>query len=67
MAIINKTIANKALELADAKMLALLHIATEKGGFDKLSSKQTEALEKYTQIVKTYEDATFTIPMPQTV
>ena len=61
------TIAQKEFEVAEAKMLALLHIATEKGGFDKLSSKQTEAIEKHTQIVKTYEDATFTIPMPQTV
>ncbi len=61
------TIAKKEIEVAEAKMLALLQIATEKGGFDKLSSKQTEALEKHTQIVKTYEDATFTIPMPQTV
>lgn len=61
------TIAKKEIEVAEAKMLALLQIATEKGGFDKLSSKQTEALEKHTQIVKTYEDATFTIPMPQTI
>jgi HTH-type transcriptional regulator/antitoxin HigA len=61
------TIDKKEFEVAEAKMLALLKVATEKGGFDWLSTKQTTALEKYTQIVKTYEEATFTIPMPQTV
>lgn len=61
------TVNKKDFEIAEAKMTELLNIATEKGGFDQLSSKQNSALQKYTEIVKRYEDATFTIPMPQTV
>jgi HTH-type transcriptional regulator/antitoxin HigA len=61
--IINK----KDFERAEAKMFELLQIATQKGGFDHLTSKQKSALKKHTQIVKNYEAATFTIPMPQTV
>ena len=61
------TVNKKDFEIAEAKMNELLNIATEKGGFDQLSSKQSAALQKYTEIVKAYESATFTIPMPQTV
>jgi HTH-type transcriptional regulator/antitoxin HigA len=60
-------ITKKEFEVAEAKMMELLHIATQKGGFDHLSTKQKEALGKYTQIVKVYEAVNFTIPMPQTV
>jgi HTH-type transcriptional regulator/antitoxin HigA len=61
------TITKKEFEAAEAKMIELLNIATKKTGFEHLSSTQKVALEKYTLIVKTYEDANFTIPMPQTV
>lgn len=65
--IMKSTVNKKDFEVAEAKMNELLNIATEKGGFDQLSSKQSGALQKYTEIVKAYESATFTIPMPQTV
>jgi HTH-type transcriptional regulator/antitoxin HigA len=52
---------------AENKMLALLDLATQKGGFAQLSPKQTASLERYTRIVKAYEDSNFTIPMPQTL
>ena len=48
-------------------MFDLLSLATQKGGFDNLSAKEKLSLNKYTGIVKEYEDANFTIPMPQTV
>jgi len=61
------TITKKEFEAAEVKMIELLNIATKKTGFEHLSATQKVALEKYTLIVKTYEDANFTIPMPQTV
>jgi len=63
----NSIINKKDFETAEAKMFELLQIATQKGGFNHLTTKQKSALEKYTQIVKNYEAASFTIPMPQTV
>ena len=60
-------ITKKEFAIAEKKMLALLDITTQKEGFSQLSSKQRASLEKYTGIVKAYEDAKFTIPMPQTV
>jgi HTH-type transcriptional regulator / antitoxin HigA len=65
--IMNSIIHKIDFETAEAKMFELLNIATQKGGFEFLTSKQKLALEKYTQIVKNYEAATCTIPMPQTV
>lgn len=61
------TITKKKFELTEAKMFELLNITTQKGGFDQLTPKQRVALDKYTKIVRAYEEATFTIPMPQTV
>jgi HTH-type transcriptional regulator/antitoxin HigA len=63
----NTIISKKDFESAETKMFELLQIATQKGGFIHLSSKQKAALEKHTQIVKKYEAANFIIPMPQTV
>ena len=63
----NKNINKKEFESAETKMFELLQIATQKGGFELLTPKQKSALEKHTQIVKKYEAASFTIPMPQTV
>ena len=60
-------VSKKEFEIAEAKMFGLLNIATEKGGFDQLNSKQKAALKSYTQIVKNYESSTLSIPLPQTV
>ena len=61
------TITKKEFKTAENKMFELLNTATQKGGFNSLSSKEKAALDKYTNIVKEYEDATYTIPLPQTV
>jgi len=45
----------------------LLNSATQRGGFDFLTEKETEELDEFTQIVKQYEDANFMIETPQTV
>jgi HTH-type transcriptional regulator/antitoxin HigA len=60
-------ITKKEFDIVENKMLALLDLATQKGGFAHLSPKQTASLERYTRIVKAYEDANFIIPMPQTL
>ncbi|MFM2226455.1 MAG: hypothetical protein RJA07_2657 [Bacteroidota bacterium] len=60
-------VTKKEFEIAEKKMNEILAIATEKGGFDFLTSKENTALAKYTQIVKAYEDIHYQIPMPQTV
>ena len=52
---------------AEKQMNNLLAIATKKGGFDNLTKKESAELNKYTQIVKTYEDLHYTIALPQTV
>ncbi len=52
---------------AETKMNELLAIATQKGGFNNLTSRESEALDKYTRIVKEYEDNNHKIPLPQTV
>ena len=57
----------KDFEASEIKMNELLAIATQKGGFDNLTSKERAALDNYTQRVKVYEDINFTIPLPQTV
>ena len=45
----------------------LLEIVTKKGGFDSLTKKERADLEKYTQMVKEFEDSHYSIPLPQTV
>ena len=60
-------ISQKDFEASEIKMNELLAIATQKGGFDNLTSKERAALDNYTQRVKVYEDINFTIPLPQTV
>lgn len=62
-----KSITKKEFAAAESKMFHLLSIATQKGGFDKLSAKEKLSLKKYTDIVKGYEEVNITIPMPQTV
>ena len=63
----NTSITKKEFEGAESKMFSLLNIVTQKGGFNNLSAKEKTSLNKYTNIVKAYEDANYTIPMPQTV
>ena len=60
-------ISKKQFETAEKKLNEILAIATGKGGFDFLSSKEKTALAQYTKIVKAYEDLHYAIPMPQTV
>jgi len=60
-------ITKKEFEEADTKMQKLLNTATRKGGFNNLTPKERAGLDKSTQIVKAYEDANYSIPLPQTV
>lgn len=62
-----KAITRKEFEQAEKNMNALLELATQKGGFNQLSDKEQEALDRYTQIVNTYEEANYTIPLPDTL
>ena len=62
-----KILSKKDFEAAEIKMNELLNSATQKGGFDFLTAKETKELEEFTQIVKRYEDANFLIETPQTV
>ncbi|PWA10568.1 helix-turn-helix domain-containing protein [Flavobacterium laiguense] len=62
-----KILSKNDFETAEKKMNDLLNSATQKGGFDFLTAKETEELEESTQIVKQYEDANFKIETPQTV
>ena len=62
-----KEISKKEFEIAEKKMNELLAIATRKGGFDHLTKNESAELNKFTQIVKNYEDVHYTIAMPQTV
>lgn len=61
------SITKKEFAAAESKMNELLAKATKKGGFDKLSANEKSALDKVTRVIKAFEDAHFTIPMPQTV
>jgi HTH-type transcriptional regulator/antitoxin HigA len=60
-------ITKKSFETSEIKINELLAIATQKGGFDNLTKKEKAALDKYTQVVKAYEDVNYKIPLPQTV
>jgi HTH-type transcriptional regulator/antitoxin HigA len=62
-----KEITRKEFEIAEIKMNDLLAIATKKGGFDKLSKKESAELEKYTQLVNAYEEKHYSIPLPETL
>ena len=62
-----KEISKTEFAKAEKQMNNLLAIATKKGGFDHLTKKESAELNKYTQIVKAYEDIHYSIPMPQTI
>lgn len=52
---------------AEAKMNEMLDIVDKKGGFEYLSKKESDDLDKYTEIVKKYEDEMYPIPLPKTL
>lgn len=62
-----KIISKNDFLLAETKMNTLLNTASNKGGFEFLTTAETTELEEYTKIVKEYEDANFIIETPQTV
>ena len=62
----NKEVSKKEYLLANAEMEKIL-IAGEKGGFDNLTKKQNEDLQKFTNIVKAWEDVNVIMPLPETL
>lgn len=57
----------KDFKTAEEKMNKLLAVATQKGGFDSLTQKESDDLDNYTQIVHMYEQEYYSIPMPETI
>lgn len=57
----------KQFESAENKMNELLALATKKGGFNNLNKKESADLEKYTQIVNSFEATNYSIPLPETL
>ena len=51
-----KEITKKEFKLAERKMNNLLALVTKKGGFDALTKNESAELNKWTQVVKNYED-----------
>lgn len=62
-----KTITKKEFEQAEKNMNALLKLATQKGGFEQLSEHEKVELKCFTEMVNTYEETNYTIPLPETV
>ena len=62
-----KNITKKEFATAEEKMNKILALVDKKGGFENLTKKELAELDKQSQIVKTYENVHFTIPLPQTV
>ncbi len=54
-----KNITQKDFKTAEDKMNELLAIATQKGGFDRLTKSEIQELDKNTQIVNGYETQNF--------
>ena len=61
------TISKNEFLVIEEKMNTFLNTVTKKGDFEFLTPQETTELEKYTQMVKEYEDANFIIETPQTV
>ncbi|MEI6524335.1 MAG: helix-turn-helix transcriptional regulator [Bacteroidota bacterium] len=57
----------KQFESAEKKMNELLALATKNGGFNNLNKKENADLEKYTQIVNSFEATNYSIPLPETL
>ncbi len=62
----NKEVSKKEYLLANAEMEKIL-IAGENRGFDNLTKKQNEDLQKFTNIVKAWEDVNVILPLPETL
>jgi len=60
-------ITKKDFGIAEMKMNELLALATKRGGFNYLTTKEKGDLNKYTKIVSGYEEANYTISLPQTL
>ena len=60
-------ITNKEYHLANTQMEKMLQVATNKGGFENLTPKETETLMKHTNIVNLWEEENVVIPQPQTL
>jgi HTH-type transcriptional regulator / antitoxin HigA len=61
-----KEVSKKEYLLANAEMEKIL-VAGENGGFDSMTKKQLEDLQKYTNIVHAWEEVNVIIPMPETL
>jgi HTH-type transcriptional regulator/antitoxin HigA len=62
-----KTTDKVAFEFAEKRMNELLAMVTNKGGFEKLAPSEQIELNTITQLVKSYEESHYTIPLPQTL
>ena len=62
-----KIVSKKEFESAEKKMNDLLVLTTKKGGFKNLTKKEEAELAKYTEIVNSYEEVHYSIPMPETL
>lgn len=54
-------ILKKDFEIAEKKMNHLLNIATQRGGFDFLTTREISELDRVTEIVAQYENDNYTI------
>lgn len=62
-----KKITKKEFEQAEKSMNELLEIATQKGGFEQITNKEQNELDRYTQTVNSYEEENYSIPLPETL
>jgi HTH-type transcriptional regulator / antitoxin HigA len=60
-------ITTKEYNVANTEMEKMLQLATSKGGFEKLTKKETETLMYHTNIVEKWETENVIIPQPQTL
>lgn len=63
----SKAITKEKFKKAEAEMEKLLAKATTKGGFDALTIKESKSLDEYTEIVRSYEDKQYILPMPESL
>lgn len=63
----NKRISKLEFIKAESRMEKLLEKATQRGGFEFLTEKETKDLAIQTEIVRLYESEHMVIPMPDTL
>jgi len=61
-----KEVSKKEYLLANAEMEKIL-VSGENGGFDNMSKKKLEDLQKFTKIVHAWEEVNVIIPLPETL